>query len=331
MRKDSQEKPTRATHRYARVRQRAQPLGRPLLTCRASGNALVREQRSGTTAYDTTYTYDPLGNRILKTNSGVLTTYAYDTANQLKTAQDTGGVTTFAFDAAGNQTLEQSPANVRTTFTWDTENRLTSWQQTGTTVNMEYNGDGQRMRLSRPGGGGNFRWVWDGQNVLMETSDGGSTVEVDTLEPLVYGNLVSRRRLSGGNWFPRYALWDGIGSLDRETGATETQEINKYVYNAFGQIVSEANVNVPTNWRYVGRQGYYTDRVTTALPLHVRARPYEPRIGRWVKRDPIGFAAGDGNFYRYVGNTPVVVVDPSGMVPLAKGANIDAICKLRSG
>ncbi len=37
-------------------------------------------------------------------------------------------------------------------------------------------------------------------------------------------------------------------------------------------------------------------------------------IGRWISEDPIGFAAGDANLYRYVGNSPTNATDPSGLV-----------------
>lgn len=40
---------------------------------------------------------------------------------------------------------------------------------------------------------------------------------------------------------------------------------------------------------------------------------YDPSLGRWLTEDPIGFDAGDPNFYRYVGNNPVRFVDPSGL------------------
>jgi hypothetical protein len=35
--------------------------------------------------------------------------------------------------------------------------------------------------------------------------------------------------------------------------------------------------------------------------------------GRWLSEDPIGFAAGDANLYRYVGNGPVNATDPLGL------------------
>ncbi len=43
-----------------------------------------------------------------------------------------------------------------------------------------------------------------------------------------------------------------------------------------------------------------------------RARYYSPTIGRWLSEDPIGFSAGDTNLRRYVNNSPVNYVDPSG-------------------
>ncbi|WP_347245729.1 RHS repeat-associated core domain-containing protein, partial [Thermogutta sp.] len=36
-------------------------------------------------------------------------------------------------------------------------------------------------------------------------------------------------------------------------------------------------------------------------------------VGRWMSEDPIGFDAGDGNLYRYVGNDPATRLDPLGL------------------
>ena len=37
--------------------------------------------------------------------------------------------------------------------------------------------------------------------------------------------------------------------------------------------------------------------------IYYRARWFDPRIGRFISEDPIGFAAGDTNLSRYVGNS----------------------------
>src|SRR5438477_535456 len=46
---------------------------------------------------------------------------------------------------------------------------------------------------------------------------------------------------------------------------------------------------------------------------YANARWYDGHTNRWMSPDPMGFAAGDSNLYRYVNNRPTVAVDPSGM------------------
>jgi hypothetical protein len=38
-------------------------------------------------------------------------------------------------------------------------------------------------------------------------------------------------------------------------------------------------------------------------------------VGREISQDPLGFAAGDTNFYRYVRNRPTDLIDPEGTLP----------------
>ena len=50
------------------------------------------------------------------------------------------------------------------------------------------------------------------------------------------------------------------------------------------------------------------------------ARDYNAATGRWTAKDPIGFAGGDPNLYRYVGNDPVNFIDPNGhFMQIARG------------
>jgi RHS repeat-associated protein len=46
---------------------------------------------------------------------------------------------------------------------------------------------------------------------------------------------------------------------------------------------------------------------------YVRNRIYNPALGRWLQRDPVGYAGGI-NLYEYVGGRAVVAVDPAGML-----------------
>jgi YD repeat-containing protein len=54
---------------------------------------LTRERRSGTNAYDLTYTYDAVGNRATRLTGGVTTTYTYDAADE-QTVANAGGTRT---------------------------------------------------------------------------------------------------------------------------------------------------------------------------------------------------------------------------------------------
>jgi RHS repeat-associated protein len=72
----------------------------------------------------------------------------------------------------------------------------------------------------------------------------------------------------------------------------------------------------------IARPFLYGNRATDpTIPLETeshttlaynRARYYDPKIGRWIEQDPLGFEAGDDNLYRYVANQPTLATDPSG-------------------
>jgi uncharacterized protein RhaS with RHS repeats len=45
---------------------------------------------------------------------------------------------------------------------------------------------------------------------------------------------------------------------------------------------------------------------------------YSPDLGRFISRDPLGYAAGDINLYRFVGNGPYGGLDPMGLAEIKK-------------
>ena len=67
---------------------------------------------------------------------------------------------------------------------------------------------------------------------------------------------------------------------------------------------------------YAGTWGYQSDSLADpgvfyAPLLHVGARWYDPRLGRFLQRDPIGIAGGL-NVYAYVNGAPTIAIDPDG-------------------
>lgn len=75
------------------------------------------------------------------------------------------------------------------------------------------------------------------------------------------------------------------------------------------------------NWRQSILSGRVlttdTGRESGAPDLYYyRARYYDPTLGRFISEEPIGFASGDFSWYRYVMNSPVNKIDPTGLFDL---------------
>ncbi len=261
---------------------------------------LTNERRSGANVYNITYSYDPVGNRSLMQSGGALTTYTYNAANEPATSQTSAGTTTYTFDGSGNQFTSQAPGNQRTTNTWDGENRLTQVSlPSGIRNTFSYNGDGQRV--VKQDSMGTTRHVWDGQNVLLET-DGSNVIQVVyTLEPQVYGNLISQRRSGTSSFF----LFDGMDSTRQLTSATGLLT-DGYVYDSWGCILASIG-STSNSFRYTGRLGDYFD--TDLTDYYLRVRYYSPSLGRFRSRDPVY----EVTWYVYVSNRPSHSVDPSGL------------------
>ncbi|MCC7107638.1 MAG: RHS repeat-associated core domain-containing protein, partial [Chloroflexi bacterium] len=63
-------------------------------------------------------------------------------------------------------------------------------------------------------------------------------------------------------------------------------------------------------------ESYFSSGTPRAGLWHMNARTYSPSLGRFVQRDPSGFADG-ANLYAYAGSNPWVYVDPEGLAARA--------------
>jgi RHS repeat-associated protein len=296
-----------STYRYDAANNRTQVIGSDSsVTSWTYDNTyqLTAEIRSVNNLYAVTYTYDPRGNRATRWDGSTLETLTYDAANQLTAILTTGGSSTYAYDGCGNLVQGFEPGQLNA-YTWDGENRMVEAAlSTGVVDTFTYNGDGQRVGKTDQGGPVNY--VWDGQNVLIEANASNVIEAVHTLEPAFYGNQLSQRR-SGTT---SYYHFDALGSTLQLTGSTGTVT-DSYLYRAFGDLVASSGSTV-NPYQYVGRKGYIYDGDLDNF--QVRARRYDPTMGRWWGRDPIGLAGGDANLYRYVENSATSFSDPSGLV-----------------
>ena len=208
-------------------------------------------------------------------SSGALTTSTYDAANELATSQTGAGVTTYTFDADGNLAISLAPGSQITTNAWDGENRLTRVALPSGVVNtLTYNADGQRV--GKQDSTGTTKYLWDGQNTLLDM-DGSNTVQaVYTLEPLVYGNLISQSRGGAHSLY----LFDVLGST-RQLANSAGSLTDSYVYDSFGEVLLATGAT--TNWfRFVGRRGCLFDG--DPATYSVRARIFDQSNGRFISR-----------------------------------------------
>jgi len=155
---------------------------------------------------------------------------------------------------------------------------------------MSYNADGLRVRKYDSGGWKNF--VWDLQNILLETNTLGVTQGRYTLQPDVFGNLLSQRRGATSHFFH----FDALGSTAGLSTTAQTLS-DSYRYKAYGELLTQSG-STQNPFRWVGRQGYFYD--PDLLQYYIRARHYDPVLGRWLSVDPIGF----GIRGTYISNTP---------------------------
>ena len=265
---------------------------------------LTAEHRTGTNAYRNTYVYDNRGNRILKNLDGQRTTSTYDAANQLAWSQDASGRTTYTFDADGNQQVVLSPSGDRVTNLWDYENKLIGVQHpAGSRETMAYDPDGKRVMLEETAA--TTKYVWDEQNYLQETDAGDVTQVTYTNEPRTYGNLISQRKSSASHYY----LFDALGSTRLVTDASQNIS-ESLLYDAWGNLLTSAPTMVMP-FRWVGELGYLFVPVTS--DYYVRARVYQPGIGRWISRDPLRQIIGS-HLFRYAKNRTSTIYDPSGLL-----------------
>jgi RHS repeat-associated protein len=155
--------------------------------------------------------------------------------------------------------------------------------------------------------------VYDGSIPYADFNGSGTLLSRYLYAPAVDELLA--RTSSGGSiaWY----LTDKDGGV--ETICDSGGDIlNQVVYDSYGQIVTETTPANGDRFKYADMEydpavGIYYDR----------ARSYNPATGRFLQQDPLGLAAGDVNIYRYVGNNPVTLSDPSGLKPVVTETEVN--------
>ena len=233
------------------------------------------------------YSYDPVGNR-LSLVQGTTTNYSYDKADRIQSA----GTTSYSTNADGDVTARGSDS-----FTYDQENRLISATIGGASSSYTYDGDGKRA--SKTVGSTTTNYVYDASTSLP-------VVLTDGTLKYVYGAGLAYTVDSSGN--VQVAHTDGLGSVRALTDGTGSV-VQTYETDPFG-VSTQTQGTSTQPFQFTGQQ-----QDAESSFYYLRARYYDPTIGRFLTRDPqsgSAIAPQTLNLYAYADNNPVTLTDPSG-------------------
>ena len=145
---------------------------------------------------------------------------------------------------------------------------------------------------------------------------GSNTVTRNVWSPVYIDGLVLRDRDTDGNGTldeRLYLLQDANWNTTALVNTTGTIQ-ERYTYTPFGQVTfrdgsGSTLSSSAKDWVFLHQGG----EKIAAGNFEFRNRVYSPSLGRWLSNDPLGFDAGDQNWYRGVGNNPGNRLDPWGL------------------
>jgi RHS repeat-associated protein len=294
------------------------------LTRDALGRIKTKTETLDGVTTTTGYIYDSRGRLKTVTTNGVLTArYTYD-ANSNRTARTANGVTIPATYDAQDRLLTQGSL----TFTYTPNGELLTKTDSATRQTTTYTYDvfGTLTRVDLPNGD-HIEYVIDGFNRRVAKQVNGTLVRQYVYQsPLQIaaelnkqGRLIARFVYGSRAHVPDYMekkgttyrfITDHLGSVrlvvDAQTGAI-AQRLD---YDEFGRVL----LDTKPGFQPFGFAGGLYEPATQLVRFG--ARDYDPEMGRWTSKDPIGFAGGDTNLYGYVLQDPVNFLDPNGRSPL---------------
>lgn len=245
------------------------------------------------------YSYNAAGERINRDHehghSPLDTAFEaeYDDANRL--VRFNGHA--LDYDANGNLTSRETDSGT-VIYEWDSRNQLVGINAPDYTAGFAY--DYMGRRVYREVNGEVTHYLYQGMQAVAELDESGS-IASSYHGGLMLDQVFARHAADGNTTLLRDALGSVIALADDDGHITR-----RYHYSAYGET-SAHGAPSDNPLQFTGRENDGTGL------YHYRARYYAPDLNRFISPDPIGLLAGDPNFYRYVFNDPLGLVDPLGL------------------
>ena len=294
---------------------------------------ITRETKTG--REDISYTYDANNNRKQMTIGNKTTAYQYNKNDELlrtdtlHTDTEKNDVVIYKNDKNGNQlaTVNRSeiPAEAKDTSYIDVDVTLGDNQLNDNVVNhynaldqltktltknykVSFTYDAEGLRTSKTVNGKKTVFIWDGNQLVMELSESGIVKKRYIRgNDLVYVDKEADKD-SGKFEDKQYYVTDSHGNVVQLTNV-DGKIIKTYEYDSFG---NEVNLDKKDDnpFRYCGE---YYDKETEEI--YLRARYYQPTVGRFLTRDTYTGESGDPlslHLYTYCGNDGMNKCDADG-------------------
>jgi RHS repeat-associated protein len=217
----------------------------------------------------------------------------------------------YTYDNAGRLTQRIHATEGTSTYAYDARGLLTQVTKPGTTISYTY--DALGARKSKTVNGTTTKYltapVFGMSRVVAELND-----NLSLKATYVYGGqqLLKEEPTASNRDHDVYLLSDGIvGSITHVTDSSG-QVKDEYDYDAFGiRSTTSQTSNSHGHYGYTGQE-YDAE----AGLLYLRARYYDPQIGRFISADPFWGRLEEPasqNRYAYVHNNPLLYTDPLGL------------------
>jgi RHS repeat-associated protein len=271
--------------------------------------------------FNYSYEYDPEGRLLTVTKDGALIgQYQYDSIGrctyEMNVLKGISGRTLSYSDedhllAAGDTTYQHDLDGFLTTKTTGTDTTRYGYSSRGELLRadlsdgsvIEYVNDPMGRRIAKKVDGlVTEKYLWQGLTRLLAVYDGSNNLIMrfdyaDARMPVAMART--------GTTY--YLTYDQVGSL-RIVADSSGNVIKRIDYDPFGSVITDTNPGFQVPFGFAGG---LRDRDTGLVRFG--SRDYDPEVGRWTAKDPIGFAGGDVDLYGYVANNPVKFIDPWGL------------------